>query len=305
MALDLYNRLLRDLQRLGGTQQIDFVGVGEPLLHPDCLEMVAAARAAGFRVGLATNGSLLNGERLRRLAALGVTKLHVSINSGSEQVYREVHPNTPPGARRQILDALTEMNTYCEREGLQRPRLGLACVIFKQTYRDLPGLVQSAAEVKATDVHFMPMGTTPETQALALDAEEWQEARQIMREADRQARQLGMTTNAPDLLALEQPGRCREVHTRIPCYMGHEFCLIFADGQVRFCCGCDLTIGSLHNHGFREIWRGEAYSQMRRQALGLPRTKQAPAGCACFGACPHWRQNVATQERLQRRLPRR
>jgi MoaA/NifB/PqqE/SkfB family radical SAM enzyme len=302
MERGIFDGLLRDLIHLGGTQQIDFVGIGEPLLHPECLEMVAAARSAGFRVGLATNGSLLDSERVQRLAALGVTKLHVSINSGSEEAYRAVHPNAPPGARRRIVEALLEMNAYCERESIPRPRLALACVIFKLTYRDLPGLVASAAEVKATDVHFMPMGTTPETQHLALDAEEWREAREIMREADRQARQLGMTTNAPDLLALETPGTCREVHTRIPCYMGHEFCLVFADGQVRFCCGCDLTIDNLHNRGFRDIWRGEAYARIRRQALGLPRTKRAPAGCACFGACPHWRQNVATHERI---LPRR
>lgn len=300
MERGLFDGLLRDLVYLGGTQQIDFVGIGEPLLHPDCLEMIAAARAAGFRVGLATNGSLLDSERVRRLAELGITKLHVSINSGSEEVYREVHPDAPPGARRRILDALVEMNVHCQREGIPRPRLGLACVIFKLTYRDLPGLVASAAEVKATDVHFMPMGTTPETQQLALDGAEWQEAREIMREADRQARRLGLTTNAPELLTLEQPGRCEEVYSRLPCYVGHEFCLIFADGQVRFCCGCDLTIDNLNSRPFREVWRGEAYARIRRQALALPRTKRAPAGCACFGACPHWRQNVATHERLRR-----
>jgi MoaA/NifB/PqqE/SkfB family radical SAM enzyme len=304
MERGIFDGLLRDLVHLGGTQQIDFVGIGEPLLHPDCLEMISAARGAGFRVGLATNGSLLTSERVQRLAALGVTKLHVSINSGSDEVYREVHPNAPPGARRRILDALLEMNAYCKREGIQRPRLALACVIFKLTYRDLPGLVASAAEVKATDVHFMPMGTTPETQHLALDPEEWQEAREIMRQADRQARRFGMTTNAPDLLALEQPGKCKEVYSRIPCYVGHEFSLIFADGQVRFCCGCDLTIENLNNRSFREVWRGGAYAQIRRQALALPRTKRAPAGCACFGACPHWRQNVATHERLLRPLRR-
>jgi len=300
MTWEVFNGLLQDLVHLGGTEQIGFVGIGEPLLHPDCLEMMAGARRAGFEVGLATNGSLLNSERVRRLAALGLTKIHVSINSGSEQVYREVHPGTPPGARRRILEALLELNAYCESEGLRRPRLALACVIFKPNYRDLLGLVESAAEVKATDVHFMPMGTTPETQHLALDPAEWEHAREVMREADRQAREFGMTTNAPDLLTLEQPGKCKDVYARVPCYVGHEFCLIFADGQVRFCCGCDLTIDNLNRRSFREIWRGDAYARIRRQALGLPRTRRAPAGCACFGACPHWRQNVATHERLRR-----
>jgi MoaA/NifB/PqqE/SkfB family radical SAM enzyme len=298
MTLDTFKGLLRDLERLGGTEQIDIVGIGEPLLHPDCFEMVAAARESGFRVGLATNGSLLDDDMVRCLADLGIEKIHLSINSGSEAVYREVHPNTPPGTRERILGHLAEMNAYCEQEGIRRPRMALACVIFKHNYRDLLGLVRSAVELKATDVHLMPMGTTPETKSIALDETEWREARNIMQEADELARRSGLTTNAPDLLALSQPGICRDVHSRVPCYVGHYFALVFADGQVRFCCGCDVTIDKLGDRGFREIWLGKAYSELRRKALTLPQTMDAPKGCACFHACPHWRQNVATHERL-------
>jgi len=298
MSLNTFRGLLRDLKHLSGTVQLDLVGVGEPLLHPDCLQMVTEARQFGFRVGVATNGSLLDEDRSRQLAELGLYKLHLSINSGSEEVYQQVHQNAPAGTRQRILDCLKEMNAHCDLKGIDRPRLALACVIFKHNYRDLPGLVRSAAEVEATDVHLMPMGTTPETERIALDESQWQQARGIMHEAHQLALQLGLTTNAPDLLMLEQPGTCRDVYREVPCYVGHNFSLIFADGQVRFCCGCDLTVGNLNDHSFREIWRGSTYAETRRQALGLPRSGKAPAGCACFQACPHWRDNVATHQCL-------
>ncbi len=298
MSLDTFRRLLRDLKELSGRVEIAIVGVGEPLLHPDCFEMVAAARAIGFTVGIATNGFLLDEDKARRLAELGLEKIHLSINSGTEDVYREVHPNTPAGTRRRILDCLKEMNAHCDRKGLPRPRLGLATVIFKHTYRDLIALVESAAEVEATDVHLMPMGTTPETEAIALDEAEWETAREIMKEAHELALRRGLTTNAPDLLRLQQPGLCREVHSRIPCYVGHSFSLIFADGRVRLCCGCDLTLGNLNEHDFRDIWRGRAYTDTRRRVLALPRSGEPPTACACFQACPHWRDNVAAHQRL-------
>ncbi len=303
MALDTFEHLLRDLSHLGGTERLDIVGVGEPMLHPDCLAMVEQARQAGFEVGLATNGFLLDEQKARRLGELGLEKLHLSINSGSEEVYREVHPNTPPGTRQRILDCLAGMNAHCDRLGIRRPRLGLACVIFKQNYRDLLGLVESAAAVEATDVHFMPMGTTPETEKIALSDDEWRTAREIMDEAHQLALRLGLTTNAPDLLSLERPGLCREIYGRMPCYIGHTFALVWADGQVRFCCGCDLALGDLNQHSFREIWRNGAYAETRRRALAMPRSGESVPRCACFEACPHWRDNVATHQHLHPDAP--
>lgn len=299
MSLEVFRGLLLDLKELSGSVQVDLVGVGEPLLHPDWLEMVSMARELRFRVGIATNGSLLNEKKAGAIAELGLDKLHVSINSGSEEVYREVHPNTAPGTRERILACLWEINAACDRKGIERPRLGLACVVFKQTYRDLVGLVRSAAEVEATDVHLMPMGTTPQTEEIALDEGEWREARGMMEEAHELAVELGLRTNAPDLLMLQRPGVCREVYKEVPCYVGHNFSLVFADGRVRFCCGCDVTLGNLNERSFREIWRGRAYAEIRRQALRLPRSGEEPAGCACFRACPHWRDNVATHQRLE------
>jgi MoaA/NifB/PqqE/SkfB family radical SAM enzyme len=298
MSLALFRRLLGDLRALGGTRQVDLVGIGEPLLHPDCLEMAAAVKEAGFRLGLATNGSLLAGEKARRLAEIGVDKLHVSINSGSEEVYQAVHPTAPAGARRRILEALVEMNRHCDRERLRRPRVALSAVVFKQTYLELPALVRAAAEVGAGDVVFIPMGAVAETKSLALEGEEWPQAREVMRAADQQARELGMRTNAAGLLTSERPDMCREIYRRISCYAGHTFSLVFADGQVRFCCGCDRGLGNLHEASFRELWRGRAYAEMRRLALDLPRSGEAPERCACFEACPHRPQNIATHNRL-------
>jgi MoaA/NifB/PqqE/SkfB family radical SAM enzyme len=298
MSPTLFQSLLRDLTRLGGAQRIDLVGLGEPLLHPDFLHMAAAVKESGLFLCLSTNGSLLDEEKARRLVDLGVDSINVSINAGSDEVYEQVHPTAPSGARQQILDSLRAMTSYRDVAGLPGPVLTLSTVLFKQTYRDLIALVRSAAAVGARHVQLIALGTVPETEPLALERQEWQEARQIMQAADELAREFGLTTSAPELLPAEPCHLSRQIYAQLPCYVGHTFAGVFADGQVRFCCGCDRSLGNITEQPFRRIWRGRAYARLRRMALDLPRTRTPLPHCNCFQACPHQSQNIVTHRAL-------
>jgi len=53
---------------------------GEPLTHPDLFELVAAARAAGLRPTLSTNGTLITDETARRIRAAGFTYVGISLD---------------------------------------------------------------------------------------------------------------------------------------------------------------------------------------------------------------------------------
>ena len=52
---------------------------GEPLLHPKILDFIKLA-SADFRVGMGTNGSLLNYEMVKNLKEAGLTYLNLSFN---------------------------------------------------------------------------------------------------------------------------------------------------------------------------------------------------------------------------------
>ncbi|HZQ24035.1 MAG TPA: radical SAM protein [Terriglobales bacterium] len=62
-----------------GIRYVSFFG-GEPLLHPDLPDMIAASVAAGMAPALITNGWLLS-SRLDELAAAGLKTVYVSIDS--------------------------------------------------------------------------------------------------------------------------------------------------------------------------------------------------------------------------------
>ena len=66
---------IRDL----GTMRIALVG-GEPLVHPDIVELVRYCRELGFATSLTTNGFLLTRERLRQLEEAGLQVMQISVD---------------------------------------------------------------------------------------------------------------------------------------------------------------------------------------------------------------------------------
>jgi MoaA/NifB/PqqE/SkfB family radical SAM enzyme len=69
---------LRKIRELG-TMRIALVG-GEPLLHPDIVEIVRYCRELGFATSLTTNGFLLTRELLGRLEQAGLQVMQISVD---------------------------------------------------------------------------------------------------------------------------------------------------------------------------------------------------------------------------------
>ena len=75
VMIDRINRLA-DL----GTSILTLSG-GEPMLHPDLDEIIAAMRARGVIAGMITNGYLLMPDRIKRLNQAGLDHMQISIDN--------------------------------------------------------------------------------------------------------------------------------------------------------------------------------------------------------------------------------
>lgn len=73
--LKKWTRKIRDL----GTMRIALVG-GEPLTHPDIVELVRYCRELGFATSLTTNGFLLTREKVRALEEAGLQVMQISVD---------------------------------------------------------------------------------------------------------------------------------------------------------------------------------------------------------------------------------
>jgi MoaA/NifB/PqqE/SkfB family radical SAM enzyme len=164
MPLARYHRLLDGLPR-GGPEPITlaFAGFGEPLTHPDLLEMVRLARAAGLGVELITNGLLLTDEKIRELLRLGVAQVAVSVDGADETSYAGVRGGD-------LVPVLQHLQALCEarRRARVRLRLGLAFVATRRNVASLPALLELAADM---DLDFVSISNVvPHTLEMAAEA---------------------------------------------------------------------------------------------------------------------------------------
>lgn len=63
-------------------------GGGEPMLHPQAVELIEYAKRVGARVGLITNGSRFTEASSRRLLKANVDMIEFSIDAADEETYR-------------------------------------------------------------------------------------------------------------------------------------------------------------------------------------------------------------------------
>ena len=71
-------------------ETVFFGGMGEPLAHPDIVEMVRTASALGKRVELLSNGTLLDARRTAELLDAGLDMLWLSIDALDDGRYAQI-----------------------------------------------------------------------------------------------------------------------------------------------------------------------------------------------------------------------
>jgi len=85
MSMELCESLTRQLEEFGFEGTVVLGGYGEPLLHPDIIQLVRTLSAV-CNTELVTNGDRLSSECARSLVDAGIGKVLVSLYDGPEQM---------------------------------------------------------------------------------------------------------------------------------------------------------------------------------------------------------------------------
>ncbi|MBP5321290.1 MAG: radical SAM protein [Kiritimatiellae bacterium] len=81
------DQIERELDFIFAERRVEFVGIlgGEPLLHPDLVEIVRRVKARGVGAVILTNGILWTAERARELAEAGLVMVYFHIQKGQQR----------------------------------------------------------------------------------------------------------------------------------------------------------------------------------------------------------------------------
>ena len=146
MDLATYRQVL---SRLSGDDafRVIVAGYGEPTTHPRFDDFVAATRGHRLPFDMATNGSLLDKDRLQRVDGV-FTTLMISFSSTAPEVYRAVHANLDQG---QVM-----ANILLARRTLKTTRLVINLSPTAECLATLDDTIRWFHRHGITDLHMSP-----------------------------------------------------------------------------------------------------------------------------------------------------
>ncbi|WP_433305679.1 radical SAM protein [Actinoplanes sp. CA-030573] len=284
MRPELFHRLLDEVP----VRRLTLQGLGEPLLSPYLPEMIAAAVGRDIRVGFNSNATLLTERRAGELVASGLDWLHVSLDGAGPEVYEAIRE----GARFDTVVAnLAGLARAKERAGSATPWIRVVFVAMRDNVGELPALIRLLAGIGVNELRVQnlshsfddtdPAGRYEEIREFTASQALWSgadrdAARVAFAGAARAARETGLLLRLPHLGGEPDNGGCT---------WPWDAAYITSAGVVQPCCmvmGDDrVSLGSLTESGFPEIWHGAPYREFRRR-LASADPPDVCRGCSLY-----------------------
>jgi radical SAM protein with 4Fe4S-binding SPASM domain len=298
-----YERFVELLDELPDLEQVTLQGLGEPLLHPELLDMVAAAHRRGLRVGFNTNGTLLTEAKAAALVAAGTDWIHVSMDGATAATFEHIRD----GAHfDQVLRNLRRLVDVRARLGSATPSIQLNVVLMRSNVHELDDMVRLAADVGVDRLWLQALShdfsdtdgddeAYVEIRSFAQDEGLWAGEEGIDRAggrplsdvtagARRLARSLGIALRLPEDGPPDELAAGDE--SSMPCDWPWTSAYVTHDGKVQPCCmvmGDDRSVlGRIDDEGgIAGVWHGEAYRRFRRD-LASDHPPAVCRGCSLY-----------------------
>lgn len=131
------------IDRIPTDVRIHFLG-GEPLLHPNILELIAYSRRTGHYTSLVTNGLLVSKVGVENLLQSGLSEIGVSIDGPDEVTNDEIRGR---GSFSKAWDSLVQISDYLTRQRMDA-RLLLSVTAMRKNILHIPALIERVAQSK-------------------------------------------------------------------------------------------------------------------------------------------------------------
>jgi rSAM/selenodomain-associated transferase 1 len=309
LTVEQFREITDPLPSLG---RVAFQLNGEPLMCAGVFDMIRHAVARGAHTVLNTNGTLLDARRRKELLDCGLHELRVSLDGTDARTVQRM-----TGAN--ILSSVTEGVAQLVRErGTQtRPTVSFWMIATRDGVKELPGLIQLAADLGVDEVYLQRLvltgkgvassedsihrTTDPDVLQALADAEaRASETGVALRASGRKTvwESLGIGASAERQVATPETDATDATNaTETPagahraCWRPWRSAVVTASGKVLPCCISsftlpyadlslgDLRLGDLGEEGWAEIWNGDRYQALRAALL----TDTPPESCRDCG----------------------
>jgi heme b synthase len=268
-------------------QPIIILTGGEPLLRPDVFEIAQYGNSKNFRMTMATNGTLLSGDVVKKMMDSGIQRISISLDgaaAGSHDAFRKF-PGAFEGALRGIAAAREagldfQVNTTITHANLDE-------------FPKIHELVVSLGAVAHHIFMLVPMGRGRDLAVDAISAENYEKALHWFYEQKDKAPLQLKATCAPHYYRILRQ-RAREDGREITfqtfgldavtrgCLGGTGFVFISHVGQVQPCGYLEVDSGNVREKSFQDIWEN---SPVFRDLRDLKKYRGKCGGCEYIRVC--------------------
>lgn len=252
LSPELYDQIV---ELSSSVQEVALFGYGEPLVSKGFFELLPRLKSS--RITFFTNGMIMDGNMFRRILDLTGDKLAYlvfSIDGGKAETFERIRcPASFEKVWKNVVDVAAVRDSLPRHVGLH-----IEFVAMKSNVDELPELLERA-ESAGIDVvkvsHLVVWDESLRDESLFYHQELGKAA---FAKAAAAAEGMKLRLELPKIMGEAEPGNP-------PCRMPWYYAMISFEGDVRACCfSPELTMGSLKDKTFREIWDSERYQSLRK-----------------------------------------
>ena len=263
---------------------------GEPMLRNDIYELAAYGTKLGLRMVMATNGTLVDKESIKRMIDSGIQRISVSLDGANA----ETHDNfrQVKGSFANSLRALD----FARDNGLE---FQINTTITKLNLKEIPAILDLAVELGAVAHHIfllVPTGRGKELEEQEIPATEYERTLNwFYDQREKVPLQLKATCAPHYLRILRQRSKAEgkkvtfkthglDAVTR-GCLGGIGFCFVSHTGDVQPCGYLEAKAGNILETSFQKIWEeSQVFTRLRdydalEGKCGICEYKRVCGGC--------------------------
>jgi len=263
-----------------GVTSLAFSG-GEPLMRKDFFEVARHAVDAGLYVSLATNGTLLTEENVRKLKEIGLHYVEVSLDGANAKTHDFFRGKK--GAFDQTLQGLKNCMD-------KKICTCIAITATKNNLKEIPSVLEMAENMginRFTLFNFVPTGRGKDIVAADLSPQEREELLRFFTRKLSEDHKIAILSTTPQFarvaLQSQSPtqedlimplahmeaatisGRAKSLADFIGgCGAGRLYCAISPEGNVQPCVFFPLAVGNLKTERLEDIWSNSPVFQALR-----------------------------------------
>lgn len=229
---------------------------GEPLLREDIYEIIRYGADRGLRMGMGSNGILIDDEVSRRLKDAGMETVAISLDSSIPDRHDEFRG--VKGCWDHAVNAIKALKK-------SRIQVQVNCTVTPQNYDEIDNIMSLAEDLSVENFHlFFLVPTGRGTGLKDITPRMYEDMISSTLAKTRKYKLDVKPSCAPQFMRVAKEQGVDMSRWVRGCMAGLYYCRIYPSGEVTPCPYMPLTVGNVREKSFKDIWfNSEVFKSLR------------------------------------------